>query len=92
MDWVRRIRKPQKQRQNKKQEEREGAGIGLKKIDKRRTNQEMLSLQKEQQNQIESGKSTSMRERKNIYIYKYIKKYQTCISNLSYTKAADKQK
>ena len=87
MDWVRRIRKQQKQRQNKKQEERERTGIGLKKIDKRRTNQEMLSLQKEQQNQIESGKSTSMRERKKKYIYK---KYQTCISNLSYTKAADK--
>ena len=68
MDWVGRIGKKQKQRQNKKQEERERAGIGLKEIDKRGTNQEMLSLQKEQQNQTESGKSTCMRERKNIYI------------------------
>ena len=67
MDWVGRIGKQQKQRQSKKQEEREREGIGVKEIDKRGTNQEMLSLHKEQQNQTESGKSTSTRQRKNRY-------------------------
>ena len=67
MDWVGRIGKQQKQRQSKKQEEREREGIGVKEIDKRGTNQEMLSLHEEQQNQTESGKSTSTRQRKNRY-------------------------
>lgn len=80
MDWVGRVGKQQKQRQSKKQEEREREGIGVKEIDKRGTNEEMLSLHKEQQNQTESGKGTSTRQKKNRYKKK---KYQTCISNLS---------
>ena len=65
MDWVGRIGKKQKQRQNnktKQKKKKERAGIGLKENDRRDgTNQEMLSLQKVGQNQIESGKSTSIR-------------------------------